>query len=62
MQTKLEQASETLVNVALDEVLTELAKRFCIKSGDITPQNFLMLDYYKKQISKLCAEVIKENI
>lgn len=61
MQTKLEQATQTLLDIAVEEVFYQLHQKFFTKSGDIFPEQQMMLSYYQEQIAKICVEVIKQN-
>ncbi len=61
MQTRLEKTTETLIDVAIEEVFYQLHKKFATDSGDIVPEQHMMLEYYKKQLAKICVEVIKQN-
>lgn len=61
MQTKLEIAAETLLSIAIEEVFFQLHKKFYTKSGDIAPDQEMLVDYYKNQLAKICVEVIKQN-
>ena len=61
MQTKLEQTTENLLDIAIDQVFCQLHENFFTKSGDITPDQQFMLSYYQEQIAKICVQVIKQN-
>lgn len=61
MQTKLQQATEKLIDLAIDEVFYQLHKNFFTKSADIVPEQHMMLEYYKKQLAKICVEIVKQN-
>lgn len=61
MQTKLEKATENLLDIAIEQVFCQLHGDFFTKSGDITPDQQMMLGYYQEQIAKICVQVIKQN-
>ena len=62
MQTKLEQKTDELVKESINAIFYQLHKKFKTKSGDITPEQDLMLDYYTTQLSKLISEQVKQNL
>jgi hypothetical protein len=62
MQTKLQQKTDELVKESINEIFYQLHKEFKTKSGDITPEQDLMLDYYTTQLSKLISEQVKQNL
>lgn len=62
MKTKLEKETDQLFTIALEEVFCELHRRFKTKSGDITPHQISMLEYYKTEIEKIIVEQVKQNI
>lgn len=62
MKTKLEKATEQLFTIALEDVFFNLHTEFKTKGGDITPEQVIMLEYYKTQIEKLIVEQVKQNL
>jgi hypothetical protein len=61
MQTKLEKKAEFYLNIAIDEVFIKLHEEFKTKSGDITPEQDIMLTYYLTQLQKLIVQQVKQN-
>ena len=53
---------DKLVDVKIKEVMTEYYKQQCIMSGDISPQDELMLNTIKGALSECIYEICNKNI
>lgn len=51
-----------LIDVKIDELITEYYTQQCIMSGDICPQDQLMLDTIKGELSDCIYEICSKNI
>lgn len=62
MQTKLEKAAETLLDIAVEEVFYQLHQKFFTKSGDIFPEQQFRLDELKEEIVKIMVAQVSQNL